>query len=567
MATNASLCALCDLRHLTTPSTHWCPDCEEALCINCKEHHSLSKSSRNHHVIPISEYINLPSCIANIDLFCTYHNEKYIQYCVKHESPICYKCIKEHGKCGELVLFEELVCDIKLSEAFKDTIQSLTDIMVYIGRVREDRTFNIEMIKIKKKQVIEEVSRWKDQINVHLVKLQDDFTKEFDKIEIECCEKIQSIVSSLNDQDKEMIKCKTDMENIQIYTSDSQAYMSMREIQQKITKTEKSIQSMVDNKEIEEVHVQYTIDPKIQDFLTNVEIIGSFTVKNSPSDCKQFVRKKDRQAQQLATERKQNIQTIKLKLMRKLETTCGNTGGGCVTAKGEYIFTNYQTNGEKLVTLTTDENVKCKIQLSSPYSSFDLVSLGDNTVAVTTGISDEKTGIIIVDLNTRLIKRFVSLPSPPYGIDFDGKSLICCCNQMAIHLISCTDFSFTTIVDTFFPEFAYITTHSDRILYTNSEENEVYCCLYSGELVWKFKNESVLKDPRGIAADDKGNIFVVGLESQNILVISSDGKSYKAIQTSQYGLPQPSTICFDKIRKQMLVANEQDFAHLYDISY
>lgn len=41
------------------------------------------------------------------------------------------------------------------------------------------------------------------------------FIKEFDKMEIECCEKIQSIVSSINDQDKEMIKYNTDMENIQ----------------------------------------------------------------------------------------------------------------------------------------------------------------------------------------------------------------------------------------------------------------------------------------------------------------------------------------------------------------
>lgn len=110
--------------------------------------------------------------------------------------------------------------------------------MVCIDRVRKERTSNIEMIKIKKNQIIEEVSRWKDQVNVHFDKLQDDFIKEFDKSESKCCEKIQSIVSSFNNQDKEMIKCNTDMENIQIYASDSQAFMSMREIQQKVTKAE-----------------------------------------------------------------------------------------------------------------------------------------------------------------------------------------------------------------------------------------------------------------------------------------------------------------------------------------
>lgn len=51
---------------------------------------------------------------------------------------------------------------------------------------------------------------------------------------------------------------------------------------------------MVDNKEIGKVDVQYTIDSKIQDFLTNVEMIGFIVVKNSPSHCNQFVKKKDR---------------------------------------------------------------------------------------------------------------------------------------------------------------------------------------------------------------------------------------------------------------------------------
>lgn len=66
--------------------------------------------------------------------------------------------------------------------------------------------------------------------------------------------------------------------------------------------------------------------------------------------------------------------------------------------------------------------------------------------------------------------------------------------------------------------------------YTHANENRVSCCLYSGEPVWEFKNETVLKNPRGITVDNKGNVFVVGMDSGNILVISSDGKQYQQIQ-------------------------------------
>ncbi|XP_052065634.1 uncharacterized protein LOC127705371 [Mytilus californianus] len=566
MASNSSLCALCDLRHFTISSTHWCPECEEALCINCKEHHSLSKSSRNHHVIPISEYISLPSCIANIDLFCTYHNEKYLQYCVKHACPICYKCIKEHGKCSELILLEELTHEVKSSEVFRDMEQSLKDIMININRIREDRKSNSELIHHKKKQIIEEVSRLKSQIIQRLDKLQEDLIEDLHKVENECCVKIASIVSSVNDQDEEIIQCNTEIENMKKYASDIQAFLGMREIQKKITKNEKCIESMVVNKKIERVDLEYTIDASIQDFLINVMTFGSITIKKSPTNCNDLVSKKNRQAQILATE-KENVHNIKLILKRNLKTSCGNTMGGCVTDKGTYLFTNYVISGERLVALTAGGKFKCNIPWSNQCSSFDLVCIDDNTVAITTGESEEKTGVIIFDLTKRINKHFVALPTTPFGITYDGKSLICCCATEEIHVISCTDYSITTITNTVLPVFSYIATHVDRILYTNPMENKVTCCLYSGQLVWEFKNENVLRTPQGITVDEKGNVFVVGLKSQNILVIARDGKSYKEIKTTHYGLPQPSTIFFDKIRKQMLVTNEDSFAHLYDISF
>ncbi|CAC5423575.1 unnamed protein product [Mytilus coruscus] len=270
MATNASLCALCDLRHLMTPSTHWSPECEEALCINCNEHHSLSKSSRNHQVIPISEYIDLPSCIANIDLFCTYHNEKYIQYCVKHECTIFYKCIKEHGKCSELILLEELTHEVKSSEDFRDMEQSLKDVIVNINRIREYMKSKIELNANKNKKIIEDVSRLKNQINQHLDKLQEDLMKELDEVEKESCVKIKSNISSFNDKEKEIIRCNTDIENIKKYASDIQAFHGLRDIQKIIAENEKCIQSFVETKKLEKVELEFINNSTIQEFLSNV---------------------------------------------------------------------------------------------------------------------------------------------------------------------------------------------------------------------------------------------------------------------------------------------------------
>ncbi|CAC5389890.1 unnamed protein product [Mytilus coruscus] len=548
--THNSLCAICDLRHLTVSSTHWCQECEEALCIDCKEHHTMSKASKSHNVMLLSVYSSLPSSITNIELLCTYHNEKYLQYCVKHECPICYKCINEHGKCGELILFEVVVNDVKASELFRDMEQSLSDLIVNINQIKKDRESNIDMIKNKRKYVIEEVTHMRNQINQHLDNMQYVLMKELDKVENECCEKIQLLVSSLNDIYNAISQCNTEIENMKKYASDIQMFLGMREIQKKIIINEKCVHSMIENMEIMKVDIDYVVDGTLPDFLTNTKPFGSIAVTSSPSDGSDLVSSKEKQAQIL-----------------ELEISCNEITGCCVTVRGGYLFIDYDGGNEKIQALHADGESHYNIPLSRRYSSFDLVCIDDKTVAITTGYSSEKTCVMVIDLTNRKVKRSVDLPTQPFGICFNGNSLICCCYNMDMHVISCKDFSITKIPNTSTSEYSYITSHAGKIFFTDPDKNQVNCCLYSGVQVWEFKNEFILRNPRGITVDHKGNIFVVGMESQNIVVISSDGKQFKEIEMDQLNLSQPSSIFFDKIRKQVLVSDQDSVANLYNISY
>ena len=89
MSSSPSSCGICDIRHSPKPSEVWCPDCEEGLCTESVEHHSLAKPSRNHATIPISEYRNLPTYVLEINELCNEHYEKFNLYCKEHERPSC----------------------------------------------------------------------------------------------------------------------------------------------------------------------------------------------------------------------------------------------------------------------------------------------------------------------------------------------------------------------------------------------------------------------------------------------------------------------------------------------
>jgi hypothetical protein len=54
MSSSPSFCGICDIRHIFKSSEFWCPDCEEGLCAECIEYHSLVKLSRVHITISIA---------------------------------------------------------------------------------------------------------------------------------------------------------------------------------------------------------------------------------------------------------------------------------------------------------------------------------------------------------------------------------------------------------------------------------------------------------------------------------------------------------------------------------
>jgi hypothetical protein len=135
MSSSPSFCGMCDSRHISRPSEVWCSDCEEGLCTECLEQHSLAKPCRNHTTIPISEYRKLPSCVLEINELCKEHHKKFILYCKEHERPCCRICILEnHKDCKEVVIVENIINNVKTSHMFNEIERSIDELIETIGK-------------------------------------------------------------------------------------------------------------------------------------------------------------------------------------------------------------------------------------------------------------------------------------------------------------------------------------------------------------------------------------------------------------------------------------------------
>ena len=100
-------------------------------------------------------------------------------------------------------------------------------------------------------------------------------------------------------------------------------------------------------------------------------------------------------------------------------------------------------------------------------------------------------------------------------------------------------------------------TSEDKLYYTNYEKHTVSCCDLHGTTQWEFNSERVLECPRGISVDNDGNVYVVGNESNNVVVISPDGQRHIQLSSSKDGLLKPCVLEYDKSTNRILVVKEE----------
>lgn len=88
-----------------------------------------------------------------------------------------------------------------------------------------------------------------------------------------------------------------------------------------------------------------------------------------------------------------------------------------------------------------------------------------------------------------------------------------------------------------------------------------------GTTIWSFKDDTIIKNPKGITVDGMGYVYVISQDLNNVIVISPDGNQSKVLLCQLDGLEYPTAIQYDRKRDRLLVANKTKKAFLFDISH
>ncbi|VDH97213.1 Hypothetical predicted protein [Mytilus galloprovincialis] len=545
------LCGVCDSQHTKTNADYWCPDCDEGLCSQCLKHHNASKATRNHDVISVDNYKQLPPLIADISPYCSQHDRKFKNYCPQHESLCCPLCIpSNHANCVGILSLENVIQTAKISVLMESLDRNLKDIKMNAERVVKDRKQNFDEIQKQKQKFHDEIKTVRYKINEHLDNLEQHILQDLYAAEEKVKSQIEDLLVKLAEHSGNLDLLQTNMSALKEYASDLQTFLGSKMIETEIKKHEIFMQSLFEDGSLQKIDLNCKIEDKISDLLSTVTSFGSLSVESSsPLVVLQTEKGKQAQIGTLYRAPPTPINDITMMFKRKLELN--NIIGCSISSNGDIVLLD---NSKKcLLFLKADGTLKSKIPitLSSNQNPLDVTFIDDKTVAVSLSYSNQ---IQIINIVTKTIESMIKTNSFCCSICYRECHLYCTTWTDIQKFNVLDNCSSTLVIDNNLVTWSFVTTSKDKIFYTNNSRHTVTCCSLTGEKMWEYKDQLV-SYPRGISVDKDSNVYIASPGNNSIIVLSPDGKQARKLLGKDDGIDNPFGLAFNVTKDKLLVAN------------
>ncbi|XP_063440550.1 uncharacterized protein LOC134721443 [Mytilus trossulus] len=560
---SGSFCGVCEAQDVVKEAAFWCPECNEGICTSCEKHHRASRGTRKHEVTSIDDYKQIPPIIASINQYCPEHDKKYQLYCSQHEQLCCPLCLTtNHKKCDFLVI-DEIVKTSRNSASYEIMEQNLQEMKNNTDRIVEDRKQNLEIIEQQRQGFQTDIKEMRAKINIHLDKLEQEIQQDLQTAEQKVMSQINRFVQKVSDHEKTIDELQKNIAATKRFATDLQTFFGGKMFESKIQKEEEFMMSLIKDGCLQQLNLQWRVDAKMSDILSMTKI-GEMSVIAKPSTIS-VTTDREKQAQQMIPKIPKTINDIHLTLIQKIEIPKGenrNVITGCtIMPSGKIVFADHSNH--RLVIHNENGLFVCETPVSN--WPIDVTCIDENTVAVTNNVTPFYIEIFNI-VNKKTVRQ-INTSNQCYGITNEKGRLLYYEVGRGIQTADVNSGStVTTVVKVDGKQnWNYVATSNDKIYHTINQSNTVTCYTITGQEVWEYKDESILKSVRGVAVDNDSNVYVVSNEHDSIVVLSPDGKHARRLLTKENGIQHPYGIYFDKGRNILMVTNVYGPTSLYKV--
>lgn len=178
----------------------------------------------------------------------------------------------------------------------------------------------------------------------------------------------------------------------------------------------------------------------------------------------------------------------------------------------------------------------------------------DNMIAVTFDYGEQ---VSFIDLTTNKIVKSVMVSKCCYGIESDGEIIVPIILHVACSAFCTMDLEGNILcpAKTMSERAVCISLFAKHMYNADYKQGILSCYRMNGDLLWPSNQENI-HGIRGLSIDRHGFAYAACSASDQVIVISQDGKQSRVILSQDDGMEKPFAVHIDRNTSSLLVCNE-----------
>ncbi|XP_065929896.1 uncharacterized protein [Magallana gigas] len=517
------LCDACQREDEEIVASDWCESCSDSLCAMCTKYHKRNAAFRSHTLVPIADFSKVSGKKESMEptsVVCKDHGNSVEYICVDHEELCCTKCVcTKHRTCTQVDDIEEAADSLRKSEKIKTLSEEIFQFQGSLVKAKSDGEDTIRYIDDTSDQIKKESTELRDKIVNHVNALLEDHLSELAKNAKEHERNVASVVDAASDRQLLMAQYLHTLENTE-KTSASVLVNEYLKIKKQFAYVSKSglsqislqLQSSVSKDLAGILHVKKFTDLKTR--IKSIPLCGiDFTSAN-------------------------------MKLICELP----GTTGGCFLKNGDIVLVDHdscQLLHYRNAVLVRKAKLEI-LPLDAVCQSSSMLLISHNATFSIKSSFKGNIGKFNLD-KCEENEDYIFTETSVYSLAISGGSIYAACSDVIIKF----DHKGNTVqrypVDMY--TYSVATNNSNEIISSSCSTQNVTVMNSCGELMYTYSHEK-LKHPRGLDVNFTGNIFVAGMDSHNIHVLTHKAELLKIFAIGFKSQPicikfkENSNVCF-----------------------
>ncbi|XP_033731665.1 uncharacterized protein LOC117321301 isoform X2 [Pecten maximus] len=564
-------------------ASFWCKACSEALCQPCRVAHRRSKLLSTHKVIAIDEVsktdIRMPVFVDNT---CPRHTGKTIEvYCHDHNALCCVLCmallhrrctnVKGIGDTAQMFSLDVIECELgKMTDESKTIVEEDENKLTTLESDYEKMTSNVAMIIEKAKDKLDDLhKRFQTGLDVTYRRHRDSLherlrTNRIFQANFENTNQLMKVVKGKSpDVDTFIVteQSKTQLlrhvRRLQQRTGDKHNTFELKMRYDVVLEKVVNVMTTVGRLEVSSSlssssHDSLTSIRQIIDTLQATSSATSFSESMSSSDMLSDVGHVTVPSSSITP--RIDVWTGSLSLVKSVHKP---SILGYITP---YLTGVVFIEGEGL--LAADYNNKKLILFDDSYEYIRHYDVDNGPIDITRGF--EQNELLMTQMNGSVIRctfqNRVLAGSTSIGKK-DCVGMVWGIDTLGDNILIGTDYS-VEISTSDFKQVSPIPKRGNSTyvaaspmgLFYYSEEDVIVCRSRDGKEVFRHMCKGI-KELRGITLDQDGNVYVCGMESGDIHLISHDGSRERVLLSRMSGITRPYAVVLHPTRQEIIVTS------------